>query len=125
LIPQENASPVFGRYSTRGWHPGWCNGKKEVTRTLYTLMQSVRRNGVDVWPYLADVLRRIPAIAPGDTAALEDLLRDRWVAVHPKHRLEHGEEENREAQARRRHKRVARRLAVVQQAACLRILSND
>ena len=26
---------------------------------------------VDVWPYLTDVLRRIVAIAPGDTAALE------------------------------------------------------
>ncbi len=33
-----------------------------------------RRNRVDVWPYLTDVLRRIAAIAPGDTTALEALL---------------------------------------------------
>jgi transposase len=69
---------------------------------------------VDVWPYLTDVLRRIPAIAPGDTAALEALLPDRWVAAHPEHRLEQREEESREAQARRRRKRVARRMAAAQ-----------
>jgi hypothetical protein len=55
-----------------------------------------------VWPYLTDVLRRIAAIAPGDTAALESLLPDRWLADHPEHQLEQREEESREAQARRR-----------------------
>jgi hypothetical protein len=74
-------------------------------------VQSARRNCVDVWPYLTDVLRRIAAIAPGDTAALEALLPDRWVATHPEHRLEQREEESREARARRRRKRVARRAA--------------
>jgi transposase len=82
--------------------------------TLYTLVQSARRNCVDVWPYLADVLRRIAAIAPTDTAALEALLPDRWLAQHPEHRLEQREEESHEAQARRRRKRAARRLAVAQ-----------
>jgi len=67
---------------------------------------------VDVWPYLTDVLRRLPAIAPNDTAALEALLPDRWVAVHPEHRLEQWEEESREAQARRRQRRVIRRTLV-------------
>jgi hypothetical protein len=66
-----------------------------------------------LWPYLTDVLRRLPAIAPTDTAAMEALLPDRWVAAHPEHRLEQREEESREAQARRRQKRAARR-AVVQ-----------
>ena len=89
------------------------NGGKTAA-TLYTLVQSARRNCVDVWPYLTDVLRRIAAIAPGDTAALEALLPDRWVAAHPEHRLEQREEESREAQARRRRKRAARRLAVAQ-----------
>jgi len=83
----------------------------QTAATLYTLVQSARRNCVDVWPYLTDVLRRIPAIAPGDTAALEALLPDRWVAAHPEHRLEQREEESREAQARRRRKRAARRIA--------------
>ncbi|MGA2254783.1 MAG: transposase domain-containing protein [Thermoguttaceae bacterium] len=77
-------------------------------------MQSARRNCVDVWPYLTDVLRRIAAIAPGDTAALEALLPDRWLAAHPEHRLEQREEESREVQARRRRKRAARRIAVAQ-----------
>ena len=86
----------------------------KTAATLYTLVQSARRNCVDVWPYLTDVLRRIAAIAPGDTAALEALLPDRWLAAHPEHRLEQREEESREAQARRRRKRVARRLAVAQ-----------
>jgi transposase/uncharacterized coiled-coil protein SlyX len=85
----------------------------QTAATLYTLVQSARRNHVDVWPYLTDVLRRIPAIAPGDTAALEALLPDRWVVAHPEHRLEQREEESREAQARRRRKRVARRAAAV------------
>ena len=83
----------------------------KTAATLYTLVQSARRNCVDVRPYLTDVLRRIAAIAPGDTAALEALLPDRWVAAHPEHRLEQREEESREAQARRRRKRAARRVA--------------
>ena len=86
----------------------------KTAATLYTLVQSARRNCVDVWPYLTDVLRRIAAIAPGDTAALEALLPDRWLADHPEHRLEQREEESREAQARRRRKRAARRIAVAQ-----------
>ncbi len=65
---------------------------------------------MDVWPYLTDLLRRLPAIAPNDSAALEALLPDRWVAAHPEHRLEQREEESREAQARRRRKRAARRI---------------
>jgi hypothetical protein len=86
----------------------------QTAATLYTLVQSARRHCVDVWPYLTDVLRRLPAIAPHDTAALEALLPDRWVAAHPEHRLEQREEESREAQARRRRKRAARRIAVTQ-----------
>ena len=86
---------------------GRSGGK--TAATLYTLVQSARRNCVDVWPYLTNVLRRIAAIAPNDTAALEALLPNCWVAVHPEHRLEQREEESREAQARRRRKRVIRR----------------
>jgi len=85
----------------------------QTAATLYTLVQSARRNCVDVWPYLTDVLRRLPEIVPTDTAALEALLPDRWVAAHPKHRLEQREEESREAQARRRRRRAARRAAAV------------
>jgi hypothetical protein len=65
------------------------------------VMQSARRNCVDVWTYLTDVLRRIAGIAPGNTAALESLLPDRSVAAYPEHRLEQREEESRAAPARR------------------------
>jgi hypothetical protein len=57
------------------------NGGKTAA-TLYTLVQSAWRNCVDVWPYLTDVLHRLPAIAVNDTAALEVLLPDRWDAAH-------------------------------------------
>ena len=43
----------------------------KTAATLYTLVQSAQGNCVDVWPYLTDVLRRIQAIAPGDTKALD------------------------------------------------------
>lgn len=66
---------------------------------------------MDVWPYPTDVVRRLPAIAPGDTEALEALLPDRWVAAHPAHLLAEREEESRQAQARRRRRRAARRAA--------------
>ena len=50
------------------------------------------------WPYLTDVLRRLPPIAPNDAIALEALLLDRWLTDHPEHRVEQREEESREAQ---------------------------
>jgi transposase len=93
-------------------HFGSDEGGKTAA-TLYTLVQSARRNCVDVWPYLTDVLRRLPAIAPTDTAALESLLPDCWVAAHPEHRLDQREKESREAQARRRRRRAARRAASI------------
>ncbi len=79
----------------------------QTAATLYTLVQSARRNCVDVWPYLTDALRRLPAIPPTDTAALEALLRDRWVQAHPEHRLTEREEESREARLRNSRKRTA------------------
>jgi hypothetical protein len=85
----------------------------QTAATLYTLVQSARRNCVDVWPYLTDVLRRLPAIPPTDTAALETLLPDWWLQTHPEHRLTERVEESREAQARRRRKRAARRAAAM------------
>jgi transposase len=92
----------------------FCGGEHggRTAATLYTLVQSARRNCVDVCPYLTDVLRRIAAIVPGDIAAPDALLPDRWVAAHPEHRLEQREEESREAQTRRRRERAARRAAI-------------
>ena len=69
----------------------------------------MKRHGIDV-----DFESPSLSIDPGDTAALEALLPDRWLAAHPEHRLEQREEESREAQAGRRRKRAARRIAVAQ-----------
>jgi hypothetical protein len=63
---------------------------------------------------LTDVLRRLPGITPTDTAAVEALLPDRWLAVHPEHRLKQQEEESPEAQVCRRRKRAARRIGATQ-----------
>lgn len=41
----------------------------QTAATLYTLVQSARRNCVNVWPCLTDVLRRLPAMDPADTEA--------------------------------------------------------
>ncbi len=89
--------------------------RSQRSATLYTLVESARRNCVDVCPYLTEVLRRIAAIAPGDTAALEASLPDRWLVAHPEHRLEQREEESRDAQARRRRKRAAHRAVTASQ----------
>ena len=47
--------------------------RTKTAATLYTLVQSARRNCVDLWPCLTDVLGRIAAIAPSNTATLEAL----------------------------------------------------
>jgi len=96
------------------WHRTLAEGR-QTAATLYTLVQSARRNCVDVWPYVPDVLRRLPAIPPTDTAALETLLPDRRVQAHPEHRLTEREGESRKAQARRRRKRAVRRAAATGQ----------
>jgi len=89
---------------------GSQNGGRTAA-TLYSIVQSARRNNVDVLPYLTDVLQEIPAIAPDDTGTLNHLLPDRWAQAHPEHVLAERIEESREALARRRHRRAARRLA--------------
>jgi len=82
--------------------------------TLYTIVQSARRHHVDVLPYLTDVLRRLPGIThrdtPPDPAAIDEFLPDRWAKAHPEHVLTARIEESRDAQARRRYRRTARRL---------------
>jgi len=79
---------------------------------LYTVIQSARLNGVDVLPYLTDVLRRLPAVAADDKAGIDQFLPDHWLAVHPQHRLVERERESRQAQTRRKLRRAARRAAI-------------
>jgi transposase len=82
-----------------------------TTAAMYSVIQSARLHQVDVLPYLTDVLRRLPAVAPGDTAGIDKFLPDHWIADHPEHRLLERERESHDAQRRRRIRRAARRAA--------------
>ena len=76
---------------------------------MYTVIQSARLHQVDLLPYLTDVLRRLPAVADGNTTAIDEFLPDRWIATRPEHRLLERERESHEDQRRRRVRRAARR----------------
>lgn len=91
----------------------------------YTIIQSARRNLVDILPYLTDVLERLPTIvpeylprgsssplaslSPDQLSALEHLLPDRWLQDHPEHLLADRAEELAAATTRRRRRRATRR----------------
>ncbi len=82
--------------------------------TLYSVVQSARLYQLDVTAYLTDILRLLPAILPTDTAALRELLPDRWAATHPQQVLQARQQESRAALDHRRHRRAHRRLAKAQ-----------
>ena len=101
----------------------------DAAATWYTIIQSARRNLIDILPYLTDVLQRLPAIVPEyltcgsasssfaslseeQIAAIRLLLPDRWVHDHPEHLLADRADELAAATARRRRRRVHRRAAV-------------
>jgi transposase len=95
--------------------------------TWYSIIQSARRNCVDILPYLTDVLIRLPVIVPeylaigtssrfeslttAQRSSLEELLPDRWLAAHPQHLLRDRVEELDAAKERRRRSRASRRAA--------------
>jgi hypothetical protein len=81
----------------------------QTAALLYSVVQSARLYHLDVTAYLTDVLRRLPAIPPTETAALRPLLPDRWAQAHPEHVHVSREEELQSAAARRRHSRAQRR----------------
>ena len=74
------------------------------------MVQSARLHRLDVTAYLTDVLRRLPALAPTDTAAIGELLPDRWAQAHSDHVLMPRLEESRASAEKRRQRRAARRL---------------
>ncbi len=82
-------------------------GCPSLADQLATCQQRIRDLEQTTADQQAVIAQKQEAVAPGDTAALEGLLSDRWLAVHPEHRLEQREEESREAQARRRRMAVA------------------
>jgi hypothetical protein len=86
----------------------------QTAATLYSVVQSARLYHLDVTAYLTDVLRRLPASLPMDTAAIRPLLPDQWAQSHPKHIHASRDEELRADNARRNKRRAKRRRAVVQ-----------
>ena len=78
----------------------------ETAATLYTLMMSCKRHGIDPHAYLVDVMRRIKNATPDE---LESLLPDRWLQEHPEARLEQRARESHAAAHRKRARRAARR----------------
>lgn len=105
------------------------NDGGDAAAIWYTIIQSARRNLVDVLPYLTDVLDRLPAMVPeylsagsattpfasladDQVAALRSLLPDQWLRDHPEHLLADRAEELAADTARRRRRRAKRRIVV-------------
>ncbi len=101
----------------------------EAACIWYTLIQSARRNHVQVLPYLRDILDQVPRIVPeylrvGDSPThfdsltaqqvddLDGLLPDHWLQSHPEHRSEERERELETANRTRRERRRLRRRRV-------------
>ena len=80
---------------------------------LYSLVGSCKRLRIDPFAYLRDVLTRLPS---ANDSELEELLPDRWIKAHPKHRLAHRVKEADQATRRRRERRARRRKVLEAQA---------
>jgi transposase len=85
----------------------------QTAATLYSVVQSARLYHLDVTAYLTDVLRRLPAILPLNTAAMRPLLPDQWARTHSEYIHASRDEELRADNARRRRSRGKRRQAIV------------
>ena len=98
--------PVMGK---KAWLFLGNENAGETAAVFYTLTMSCKRHAIDVQAYLTDVFRRIRAATP---AELELLLPDRWIQAHPEARLAQRVQESHAAAARKRQRRLRRRIAV-------------
>jgi transposase len=116
---EDGAIPIDNN-RTEGMIKGPVMGKKawlflgneqagNTAAVLYTLTMTCKRHAIDVQAYLTDVFRRIRTATP---AELESLLPDRWIEAHPEARVMQRVQESHAAAARKRQRRVQRRLAV-------------
>ena len=85
---------------------GSDNGGRTAA-VLYSLVASAKRHHLDIEAYLADVLRRLPAIT--NPLVLRDLLPDRWATAHPEHVNQFRRAESAKAAKRRLTRRERRR----------------
>ncbi len=118
-FPQDGAIPIDNN-RTEGMIKGPVMGKKawlflgnesggETAAVLYTLTMTCKRHAIDVQAYLTDVFRLIRTATP---AELEEFLPDRWIEAHPEARVIQRVQESPAAAARKRQRRIRRRLAV-------------
>ena len=98
--------PVMGK---KAWLFFGNENAGETAAIFYTLTMSCKRHSIDVQAYLLDVFRRIRTATPAD---LESLLPDRWLQAHTEARVTQRVQESHAAAARKRQRRVQRRLAV-------------
>jgi len=98
--------PVMGK---KAWLFFGNEHAGETAAVFYTLTMTCKRHSIDVQAYLLDVFRRIRTATP---AELESLLPDRWIQDHPEARVMQRVQESHAAAARKRQRRVRRRLAV-------------
>jgi hypothetical protein len=96
--------PVMGK---KAWLFFGNENAGQTAAVLYTLTMSCKRHAIDVQAYLTDVFRRIRTATP---AELEALLPDRWIVAHPEARLRQRVQESHAAAARKRQRRLRRRL---------------
>ena len=72
---------------------------------LYTILAGAKRQRLEPWTYVRELLLRMHA----DDNRLEEMLPDRWAAEHPEAVLVHRLEESRDKAARKREQRRRRR----------------
>jgi transposase len=82
--------------------------------TLYSVVQSARLYHLDVTAYLTDVLRRLPALLPMDTATIRALLPNQLARAKPGHIHADRDEELQVDNARRNKRRATHRRTLVQ-----------
>jgi transposase len=85
------------------------NNGGRTAAILYSLVASAKRHHLDPQAYLADVLRRLPAIA--NPLWLRDLLPDRWARSHPECIVQFRRVESAAAAKRKLRRRAARQRA--------------
>ena len=73
---------------------------------LCTIIAGAKRHRLEPWAYLTDVLLHL---ATEEEPDLDQLLPDRWAAVHPEHVLQHRLDESRQQRSRQQQRRAARR----------------
>lgn len=102
-------SPVIGK---KNWMFFGSSAGGEAAAVWFTLTTTCRRLWIDPSQYLRAVIETLPRLDPASPEQLDELLPDRWLASRPEARLDFRLIESRQAAARRKLRRAARRRPV-------------